>query len=274
MPCLNDKRRFFLILVLSFACLPLLQAADNTTSSVFKFQQTMAQKGLASAQYKLAMMYETGDGIPQDLNSARNWYQQAQTQSYKPAGHRLKYLDIAQNHTPADRDWLKQLHQDAQAGNGEALFLLGQMYAAGTGVYQELHLAARYLRKASAENIPGSESELTQVEMAIAQKQQDDREKARLQADADKKLAQQKADAVEQQRIQQILLLKQLADAKQLQQQAMAKQQRTKARTQTPPKATALVSRQTVLPAVAPGSVIEVDLSPCSGRNRFASTCR
>lgn len=274
MPCLNEKSRFTLLLVLSFACLPLLHA-ENTTSSVFKFQQTMAQKGLASAQYKLAMMYETGDGIPRDLSSARNWYQQAQGQSYKPASHRLKYLDIAQNHTPADRDWLKQLHQDAQAGDGEALFLLGQMYAAGTGVYQELHLAARYLRKASAENIPGSESELTQVEMAIAQKQQDDREKARLQADADKKLAQQKADAVEQQRIQQILLLKQLADAKQLrQQQALAKQQATQARTQTPPKATALVSRQTVLPAVAPGSVIEVDLSPCSGRNRFASTCR
>lgn len=275
MPLINEKNSLALCLILSLVHAPSLQAAEDTSASIVKFQQTMATKGHATAQYKLAMLYETGDGVEQNLETARIWYGRAASQSYTPATHRMKYLDITQTGTSADKTWLKQLHRDAQAGDGEAMFLLGQMYARGTGITQELTLASRYLRQARAENIPGSEAELTQVDIAIEQRQAEALVTEKRQ---DAITAKQKADArlAEQQRRQQILLQKKLADAQQFrQQQSMVKQPRlTPVQPVTQPVTRELVNREMTLPQTTASAVTEMDLSPCSGRNRFASTCR
>lgn len=278
MPLINEKNTLALCLILSLAHATSLQAAEDTSASIVKFQQTMATKGHATAQYKLAMLYETGDGVEQDLETARIWYGRAASQSYTPATHRMKYLDITQTGTSADKTWLKQLHRDAQAGDGEAMFLLGQMYARGTGITQELTLASRYLRKARAENIPGSEAELTQVDMAIKQRQAEALATEKRQAAVTARQTQQKADAklAEQQRRQQILLQKKLADAQQFrQQQSLVKQPRlTPAQPVTQPVTRELANREMTLPQTTASAVTEMDLSPCSGRNRFTSTCR
>lgn len=278
MPHLNEKTCLALCLALSMVLISPLQAAEDTSASIFKFQQAMAQKGHASAQYKLAMMYETGDGAEQNLDTARTWYKQAANQAYKPASHRLTYLDVAQAHSAADRTWLIQLHKDAQSGDGEAMLLLGQMYATGTGITQELTLASRYLRKASADNIPGSEAELIKVEKAIEQKQAETLARENRQAEADKKLAQQKADAelAKQARINRILLQKQLTDAQSIRRQrpVIASQPVSQAKPVTHTKAPALAAVEVVTQTPAPVAVAEIDMSPCSGRNRFAATCR
>ncbi|MDQ1362744.1 MAG: uncharacterized protein QG652_604 [Pseudomonadota bacterium] len=277
MPHLNEKTYLTLWLVLSLTLFSPVQAAEDTTTSIFRFQQTMAQKGHAPAQYNLAMMYETGNGIAQDPEAARTWYTQAANQSYKPASRRLTYLDIVGTRSKADRSWLMQVHKDAQSGDGEAMLLLGQMYATGSGVTQELNVASRYLRKAVADNIPGSENELAQVEKTIRQKQADELARKKQQAEADKKLAQQKADArtAEQARIKRILMQKQLADAKALQQQqALAAQQETAAEKPVTSVITPALAAVEVKTPPANTTDAEVDLSPCRGRNRFAATCR
>ena len=172
------------------------------------------------------------------------------------------------------------MHRDAQSGDGEAMLLLGQMYARGTGITQELTLASRYLRQARGENIPGSEAELAQIDRVIKQQQDEALATEKRQAAITAKRAQQKADArlAEQQRRQQILQQKKLADAQQArQQQATVNQQSRLAparRPVTPPGARELVNRQVAMPPIPAGAVTEMDLSPCSGRNRFASTCR
>lgn len=278
MPLINEKTCFALALVWSLVHSPSLFASEDTSASIVKFQQTMAARGQATAQYKLGMFYETGTGVVQNLDTARIWYQQAASQSYTPAAHRLRYLDLRQGKLSADQAWLKQLHQDAQAGDGETMLLLGQMYAQGTGVTQELTLATRYLRRARAENIPGSDAELAQVEASINQKQAEAMAAEKRQAELTAQREQQKTDArrVKQQREQQILAQKKLADAQQLRQQQMHKKQSEviQDNSPVPPHKAQTLANQKALPLVVPGVVTEIDMSPCSGRYRFASTCR
>lgn len=257
MPLINEKTCLALSLILSLVHTPSLFASADTSASIVKFQQTMAAKGHATAQYKLAMMYETGTGVEQNLTTARSWYQTAASQSYAPATHRLRYLDLAQNRAPADKDWLKTLHRDAKSGDGEAMLLLGQMYSHGTGVTQELNLASQYLRKARAENIPGSDAELSRVENTI--KQQDEL-----------RAAEQRRTELASQRAQQ----KKLAEAQKIRQQPAHEKQAESKQPKPAPVTQTLAERKTALPAPPPGAVTEMDMSPCSGRYRFVSTCR
>ena len=268
MPHLNDKRHLVLCFVLSFALsfvwLPLLHATDDTAASIAKFQQTMALKGHASAQYKLAMIYETGDGVTQDIPASRIWYSRAAEQAYKPAAHRLTYLNMRQNHRSADPHWLQELQRDA--GDGEIMLLIGQMYARGTGLTVDLKQASKYLRQARSQNIPGSETELAWVEARL--KQQDDIQiAANLRVAADKKLPLQKTDttAADKKRAQYIQQQQQLAQR----QHTLAQQQRlTQATSTSPAKPPALADRKVTTP------LKDTNQSPCQGRHRFAPTCR
>ncbi|MBT8112724.1 MAG: SEL1-like repeat protein, partial [Gammaproteobacteria bacterium] len=150
-----------LILLLT---IPSLGVADTSTS-VFRFQQKMAERGHAQAQYKLAMMYETGSGVNKNMVSASVWYRLAATQNYKPAKHRLTYLTIQQNGFDKEHEaWLKNLKRDAVYGDGEALFLLGQMHAQGIGVKKDLKKSISILKKATGANVLASESELLRVQ--------------------------------------------------------------------------------------------------------------
>ena len=288
MPHINDKRHLMLCLVLSFAHLPLLYASEDTSTSIIKFQQTMAAKGHPSAQYKLAMIYETGDGVTQsgviqadvtqNIAAARIWYSRAANQAYKPAAHRLKYLDMLQNQTDADQSWLAQLQRDADAGDGEVMLLLGQMVANGSGLPADLKRATYYLRKARSLNVPGSEAELARVDASIKQQTAQQTLVTRLAA-AEEKHAQQKTSAAlaeqhlaEQQRLQHIQQQKKIAQAQLAQrQQLLAEQQRQLQSSSTSPAKPEVLADRKTAPAVA---AEPANQSPCFGRNQFAPTCR
>ena len=282
MPHINDKRHLMLCLVLSFAHLPLLYASEDTSTSIIKFQQTMAAKGHPSAQYKLAMIYETGDGVTQsgviqDIAAARIWYSRAANQAYKPAAHRLKYLDMLQNQTDADQSWLAQLQRDADAGDGEVMLLLGQMVANGSGLPADLKRATYYLRKARSLNVPGSEAELARVDASIKQQTAQQTLVTR-RAAAEEKHAQQKTSAAlaeqhlaEQQRLQHIQQQKKIAQAQLAQRQQLAEQRRLLQSSSTSPAKSEVLADRKTAPAVA---AEPANQSPCFGRNQFAPTCR
>jgi len=144
----------------------------DPSSSVFRFQQQMAKRGNAESQFKLGLMYETGSGIEPSQIQAISWYIKAAEQNYKPASNRLTYLDIKKSGFNSNhKEWLQQLKSDARFNEGEALFLLGQMYSEGTGVNKSLTLALSHLRKAKGGNIPGSEAEIARVEQELAELQ-------------------------------------------------------------------------------------------------------
>lgn len=144
----------------------------DPSASVFRFQKKMAERGDLTSQFKLGLMYETGSGVAQNQEIATSWYKKASEKGYKPAQNRLTYLDIKKSgFREKHSKWLKNLKNDARFNEGEALFLLGQMYSEGTGVNKSLTSSLKLLRKAAAANIPGSESEIIRVEDELNQLQ-------------------------------------------------------------------------------------------------------
>ena len=82
--------------VLLFAALLAFQSA---AASEFDEMKALADKGLAWAQFNLGVMYDTGEGVPENDAEAVKWYRKA-----------------------------------ADQGNAAAQFNLGIMYANGEGV--------------------------------------------------------------------------------------------------------------------------------------------
>jgi TPR repeat protein len=293
---LNEYRLSALVLIASIALFPASNSqafnynASASSASVFRFQRTMATKGHANAQYKLAMMYETGISVEKNLDTAKDWYNKSAYQNYKPARNRLTFLNIKQNGLKdIHANWLKELKHDATYGDGEALFLLGQMYADGVGIEKDLSKSVSILQRASASNIPGSEAELARVEKAYAMKTSQNRKSKQqavqkaAQADKLQQLQNQKNTVLKEQKQREARKIR-LAEKRALREkQAIAEQQRQFAKSYTQAskqkKSTTKKLKPTSAQIMTRNNVMkpqENDLSAdiCSGSNRFMATCR
>ena len=58
----------------------------------FEFYQKAANLNHMIAQYNLAVMYETGNGVAKDIKKAKDWYRKSAVQGYKQAIKRLQKL--------------------------------------------------------------------------------------------------------------------------------------------------------------------------------------
>ena len=140
------------IIFVVITCLPFnLHAADliDQSANIFKFQQKLAQNGNVNAQYKLASMYETGEGVSKSLEKAKHWYSRAASAGSTPAEQRGQYLIIKQRgyDQNKDIDWLNSVLTDYKTRKPEAILLLGQMYSEGLGVSKDLDESLRLLRQ-------------------------------------------------------------------------------------------------------------------------------
>jgi len=139
----NNSLVFAMFLTLMVFHLPVVAQAEQAayeTSSLFKFQQKLALKSNVRAQYKLASMYEVGEGTKKDLTKAVHWYDLAHKAGLKAAGDRIIYLTIKkQGYDQAKyASWLASVKVDAGANKGEAKFLMAQLYHEGIGVKKDL----------------------------------------------------------------------------------------------------------------------------------------
>ena len=240
------------------------------SSSVLKFQQKMADKGHPESQYKLAMMYESGTGVEMNFEQAKTWYNKAAYQKFKPAKNRLIYLEIKQNGFKESHEfWLKDLKHEALYGEGEAIFLLGQMYSYGTGVQQDLKKALRILKKAAARNIPGSEFELNQAEKFYTEA----KEKQAI-AEHKEKQKQAKLAAVQEQKKrktqQQLLEQKRLH----IEQRIIEQQRRKFSKTYDDIEQKQALKQKKISENNKNKKENEIKNNVCSGKNRFIATCR
>ncbi len=103
-----------------FLGLVLILAACGATAAVAAPAQQIsaltrsANSGDAEAQYKLALLYEEGQGVKKDFGKALNWY----------------HLAAKQGHVEAQFKFASALNED----HPEANFLMGEMYRTGDGV--------------------------------------------------------------------------------------------------------------------------------------------
>ena len=159
------RNKLILIFLSLILCLPGSAMAYNYSADVFKFQQKLAVIGDASAQYKLGIMYETGQGTDVDLNEALKWYEKSAAQNHKAALRRISYIHILRDgYKPALQEaWLKTLKKDAGDQDGEAMLLLGAMYKDGVVVKKNLQTAEKLFKQALNKNIPGAEDQLESI---------------------------------------------------------------------------------------------------------------
>lgn len=149
--------RQFCLLCLLLAPITIV-VAESFDTGVFEFQKKMADSGNAQAQFKLGSMYESGRGVGLDMFAAMHWYEKSAANNYKPAKNRIVFLQIKKSgFKPEHKNWLDELRNDAEAGDGEAMMILGEMHESGTGVSKNLVAAQGEYKRATVKGIAGSE---------------------------------------------------------------------------------------------------------------------
>lgn len=127
---------------------------EEEYASTFDEYMAYAKKNDPDAQYNLGYMYETGDGVDQDLLQAKKWYEKAAKQDQPDAQYALAalyYYDngvIKQNYAEAKK-WFEKA---AYNGDDYAMNLLGYMYEQGHGTKQDYDEALRWYLKAADKN--------------------------------------------------------------------------------------------------------------------------
>jgi len=121
----------------------------------FEFYRQGAEAGDGSAMNHLAALYEAGLGVARNYPEAIRWYRRAVDKNIPQAAYRLGIiaeLGLADGvRNPADG--FKWVRTAADAGNlPEAQNHLGMMYAEGQGVALDATEAARWFRRAAAQN--------------------------------------------------------------------------------------------------------------------------
>ena len=118
--------------------------------------QILAEQGDAAAQYNLGIMYDNGQGVPEDDVEAVKWYTLAAKQGYASAQYNLGLMyrygeGVPQDYAEAVKWYTLAVEQRyASAKNN-----LGVMYDHGRGVLQNYVLAHMWYNLAAAQLPPG-----------------------------------------------------------------------------------------------------------------------
>jgi TPR repeat protein len=112
----------------------------------------LAEQGKALAQDYLGVMYDKGQGVPQDHAEAVKWYRKAAEQGLGGAQTNLGLMydrgkGVAQNYAEA----VKWYRKAAEQGNAKAQAGLGVMYGKGQGVPQDHVFAHMWFNLSAAQ---------------------------------------------------------------------------------------------------------------------------
>ncbi len=114
--------------------LGLQRLAGNQTPEGVALLRRAANQGLAMAQYRLAKLFERGEGVPSDIAQARQWTERAAAAGNRKAMHDLGVYYARGEGAPLDEAtafrWFKQA---AELGVADSQFNLGVLYQQGRG---------------------------------------------------------------------------------------------------------------------------------------------
>ncbi len=111
--------------------------------------RSKAEQGDASAQFKLGVMYEAGEGVTKDPKEAVKWYRMAAEQGNTLAQYNLGVMYATGAGVAKDpAEAVKWYRTAAEQGLAEAQLNLGLSYATGEGVAKDPTEAVKWFRKA------------------------------------------------------------------------------------------------------------------------------
>jgi TPR repeat protein len=123
------------------------RGADYATA--LRVYRSMADQGLAIAQFNVGLMYDNGQGVTKDEVQAMKWYRLAADQGRSDAQYQLGHLNYKQNNYAEAAKWF---HLAADQGRADAQSNLGSMYAEGDGVPQDFVQALMWFTLSAAQN--------------------------------------------------------------------------------------------------------------------------
>ena len=119
--------------------------------AAYRLIKPMAEKGLPEAQFNLGLMYNNGQGVPQDYAEAVTWYRKAAEKGFAEAQYNLGTMcyrgqGVPQNY-PEAVTWYSKA---AEQGNAKGQYSLGMMFYRGRGVPKDYVLAHMWLNLATS----------------------------------------------------------------------------------------------------------------------------
>jgi len=113
--------------------------------------EPLAKQGNADAQVKVGLMYDNGQGVPQDYKIAMKWYRLAAEQGDAFAQYFLGLMyDNGQGVPQDDKTAVKWYRLAAEQGDADAQNNLGNAYGRGQGVIQDYVRAHMWLNIAAS----------------------------------------------------------------------------------------------------------------------------
>lgn len=166
-----NKLRQLMLAVITGACLLPIAAADVNAglqalagqdyATALREFDNAARQGNADAQYSLAHMYESGQGVAQNYGKAVKWYRKAAEQNYMLAQNNLAFMyengqGVARNYPEA----VKWFRKAAERGYALAQYNLGRIYAQGKGLPQDYVQAYLWTALAAAQRDAGAQENM------------------------------------------------------------------------------------------------------------------
>jgi flagellar biosynthesis GTPase FlhF len=275
----------FILLAVLLASIGVLHA-----DGLFDFQMKLANKGNVEAEFKVGEMYEKGFGVEKNVEEGLKWITKAAEHGHETAGFKLLYYDIRKNGVnDGNKAKFDELNNKAAAGNGQAQYYVGLMYAHGVGVKQDEDTALDWLGKASLVGVTAAESEITKLresaqraqlqqrreaEQRMAREEAKRKEEARKQAEAKRK-----AEEAERQKEAEMKAKAEKARTKAAEQKSREEKERERQLAQREAEEREKEKRRQAMLEERKNKEQEqkeqFESDPCSGKSaRFLSTCR
>lgn len=150
---------FFFILI--FGSLILTGQLAIAESPKITATANLAKEGHADAQYKLAIAYYYGNGVPESSKEAIKWFVKAAEQGHIRSQLNLGVAYANGDGVPSDqKEAVRWYRKAANQGDAEAQYNLGVMYREGRGVSQNHGEAVRWFRIAAKQRLMNAQYNL------------------------------------------------------------------------------------------------------------------
>lgn len=128
-----------------------------------------ARRGDREAQFRLGVMYCTGEGVPQNVMSGALWYRRAAEQGHAYAQYNIAVMVLhGQGIRPDPRAAFEWARKAAEQGVVQAQTMLGDLYAAGSGTAADPAAARRWHETAAGQGRPAAAAKLEIASARVA----------------------------------------------------------------------------------------------------------
>ncbi len=128
-------------------------ATERKFAEAAQAYRARAERGDATAQYRLGNRYRKGEGVPRDYAEALRWFRKAADQGDANAQYGIGFMyRNGQGVARDDAEAVRWLRKSADQGYALAQGVLGLMYSRGEGLSRDVDEALRWNQKAADQN--------------------------------------------------------------------------------------------------------------------------